>query len=267
MNDEQTRDRTKIDENMMQSHIDKLDATGWYGLAEEVRIVLKIALVAGGVIKNHLAEISRLHELCLERTKSTHKILVERDKLRDEVKRLNTFIDVRAAAKEMDAIDARIDARTLEQSFLDDVATELVYAREKFPSNEHMLAALFEEAGEVANALLELNYTKGKKGDARAVWNECVQAAAMCLRVAVDGDPSFLYKPPIVFVPTGVTHGTLRASDDAPELPRAFFECGICSQYHLIGWEGDCRDDKQRFSIGDLSDDEFSNAISLEGGE
>ena len=78
--------------------------------------------------------------------------------------------------------------------FLHDVECELGRARIKFPDNNHMLAALSEEAGEVANALLEKDYGNGTDED---VWNECVQAAAMCLRVATEGDPSFSYQPPV----------------------------------------------------------------------
>jgi hypothetical protein len=77
--------------------------------------------------------------------------------------------------------------------FLADVERETQRAREKFPSNQHKLAALTEEVGEVANAFLENQY--GNK-PAIDVWKECVQAAAMALRCAVEGDHSFDYQPP-----------------------------------------------------------------------
>jgi hypothetical protein len=30
------------------------------------------------------------------------------------------------------------------------------------------------------------------------------------------------------------------------------YECGICSQYHPALWDGDCREDANRFSDPDL---------------
>ncbi len=86
--------------------------------------------------------------------------------------------------------------------FIHAVADEVTRARQKFPNNKHMLAALVEEVGEVANALLERDYCEGEPTNAsehlthdRHVWKECVQAAAMCVRVATEGDPSFQYIP------------------------------------------------------------------------
>ena len=90
----------------------------------------------------------------------------------------------------------------LNSKFLNDVVDEVDRARDKFPDNKHMYAALAEEAGEVANALLERDYKHhdekplGNAGYDRHVWDECVQTAAMCLRVATEGDPSFRYRPP-----------------------------------------------------------------------
>lgn len=81
-----------------------------------------------------------------------------------------------------------------EADFFADVLAELTRARTKFPENKHNLAALIEESGEVANALLSVDYELGTDAD---VWNECVQTAAMALRVAVEGDPDFKYRPPI----------------------------------------------------------------------
>ena len=33
-----------------------------------------------------------------------------------------------------------------------------------------------------------------------------------------------------------------------------FFECGCCGQFHPIDFEGDCRDDNNRFTIDELFD-------------
>jgi hypothetical protein len=72
--------------------------------------------------------------------------------------------------------------------FLDHVSGEVARAREKFPSSNLVLAALTEELGELAQAMLKVR--AGKEPPER-VWEEAVQVAAMALRVAVEGDPSF----------------------------------------------------------------------------
>jgi len=88
----------------------------------------------------------------------------------------------------------------LEARFYLDVSVELVRARNKFPEGRHRLAAMMEEFGEVANAILERNYLTD--ASVRAVdhdchvWDECVQAAVMAMRLAVEGDPEFQYEPP-----------------------------------------------------------------------
>lgn len=38
-----------------------------------------------------------------------------------------------------------------------------------------------------------------------------------------------------------------------PKPPR-FYDCGICGHYHPIGWNGDCRDDDNRFTANDLDE-------------
>jgi len=86
-----------------------------------------------------------------------------------------------------------------EAQFYIEVSSELIRARYKFPEGKHLLAALFEEAGEVANALLERDYLVNRYSPEehnRHVWNECVQTAAMALRLATEGDPEFQYRPP-----------------------------------------------------------------------
>ena len=94
-------------------------------------------------------------------------------------------------------LETRIE---LETQFYLDVSVEIVRARKKFPEGRHLLAALFEEVGETANALLERNYLTDPTIRAvdhdRHVWSECVQAAAMAMRLATEGDPEFQYEPP-----------------------------------------------------------------------
>lgn len=67
---------------------------------------------------------------------------------------------------------------------------EAVRASGLFPDNRHQYVALAEEAGELAQALLDLTY--GKTGPAH-VTEEAVQVAAMALRIIAEGDPEFGY--------------------------------------------------------------------------
>lgn len=77
--------------------------------------------------------------------------------------------------------------------FIKAVLTELKSARLQFPTNEHQLAALTEEVGELAQALIDCARGTQTPTD---VYIEAVQVAAMACRVAVDGDQSFGYLPP-----------------------------------------------------------------------
>lgn len=71
--------------------------------------------------------------------------------------------------------------------FMEDVKRELDAARLKFPSSVCCLAALHEESGELAQAMLK--HAAGKWG-AKRVYEEAVQVAAMAARCAIEGDPS-----------------------------------------------------------------------------
>jgi hypothetical protein len=74
------------------------------------------------------------------------------------------------------------------RSLLDLVADEVARSRVLFPDNATNHAALAEEAGEVARALLDLE--RGRCDRAQLV-TECIQLAAMAMRVAIEGDASF----------------------------------------------------------------------------
>ena len=69
----------------------------------------------------------------------------------------------------------------------EDIAEELKSAREKFPNNAHVMNALTEEVGELAQALLQVNYEPEKKTNAD-VYKEAIQVATMAIRVATEGD-------------------------------------------------------------------------------
>lgn len=66
----------------------------------------------------------------------------------------------------------------------DMVFDEMQRARSKFPSNEHLLAALMEEVGELAQALLDGH------GRERVV-AEAIQVACVAVRIVEEGDSSF----------------------------------------------------------------------------
>lgn len=92
---------------------------------------------------------------------------------------------------------------TIAAKFLNDVVAEVDRAREKFPSNRHIMGAMHEEVGEVAKAMLERDYkatdmpvSSHNFGLDMEVYVECIQAAAMLLRVATEGDPDYLYQNP-----------------------------------------------------------------------
>jgi len=83
-----------------------------------------------------------------------------------------------------------LDERTSDA--LLDVSLELARARAKFPNNTLLLAALLEEAGDLANALIE-----GRKGDPASVvshkhtYEEAIQVACVAVRIATEGSSEF----------------------------------------------------------------------------
>lgn len=64
------------------------------------------------------------------------------------------------------------------------VAAEVVRARKKHPGNAHLLAALTEEVGKLAQALLE------DQGEER-VRSEAMQCACVAIRIMEEGDSDF----------------------------------------------------------------------------
>jgi len=69
-----------------------------------------------------------------------------------------------------------------------DLDAELARARAKFPAAEHSYAALLEDLGELANALLEHKYGHAPARNVRA---EALQVACMAMRVGSEGDASY----------------------------------------------------------------------------
>jgi len=66
-------------------------------------------------------------------------------------------------------------------AFFDDVQLEHAHAVTKYPAPNKNLAALVEEVGEVARALLE---NKPRE----QLYNECVQVATMAVRIAMEAE-------------------------------------------------------------------------------
>jgi len=76
---------------------------------------------------------------------------------------------------------------------------ELVKARAKFPDSKKMLAAITEELGELAEALLKLTedgeLDRGEHNNRRQnVYDEAIQVATTALRLAVEGDETMEYE-------------------------------------------------------------------------
>lgn len=75
-------------------------------------------------------------------------------------------------------------AVVLQSASIHDLNCEVARARRKFPSNAHMLAALTEELGETAQALLE--------GQGRErIRAEALQVACVAMRLYEEGDADF----------------------------------------------------------------------------
>jgi hypothetical protein len=72
------------------------------------------------------------------------------------------------------------------------IGYELVLARRNFPDTRHLMVALTEEVGELAQALLKQTYEGGTR---EAVEVEAVQVAVMAIRILTEGDSTLSYKP------------------------------------------------------------------------
>lgn len=84
-----------------------------------------------------------------------------------------------------------MESKTDLETFLDNVRSEIVRAQTKFPENKFLVAALSEETGELANALLEFEY--GNR-PAIGVYHEAIQVCAVAIRIALEGSDEFSYR-------------------------------------------------------------------------
>lgn len=69
------------------------------------------------------------------------------------------------------------------------ISAECISARTKFPGRKFLLAALTEEVGELAKALLQ-----GKPKD--EIDKEAIQVACIAVRIIEEGDETFENAPP-----------------------------------------------------------------------
>lgn len=74
---------------------------------------------------------------------------------------------------------------------------ELQQAREAFPNTHYMHAALIEEVGELAKALME--HSLDGSVTAAEVFHEAIQVATMAIRIGTEGDRDFSYEPYAIF--------------------------------------------------------------------
>lgn len=118
--------------------------------------------------------------------------------------RLHWDREGKSFSRELDIVDEHIlvDVNEMKEfnrynqdlDFLYDMKSETINARSKF-SNVDLALALTEEFGEIIKALLDQK--QKKRGTSSDIYNECVQAAAMAMRLATEGDPNFPdYVPP-----------------------------------------------------------------------
>ena len=92
--------------------------------------------------------------------------------------------------------------------FVFDATQEYKGAMAKFPGNRCNVAALMEEVGELAQALLQYEFEPAKYGVTSAnIYAEAVQVAAMAMKIALHGSsefPSYQFSKAFApFKPTG----------------------------------------------------------------
>jgi NTP pyrophosphatase (non-canonical NTP hydrolase) len=75
------------------------------------------------------------------------------------------------------------------QIFIEDIGFEVERVRKKFPNSRRSFAALVEEVGELAQALLHV-LEKPNDMNRTRIREEAIQVAAMACRVATEGDSS-----------------------------------------------------------------------------
>lgn len=75
------------------------------------------------------------------------------------------------------------------------IRDELIASRGTFPETTHKLAALMEEVGELAQAMMHHDRKLGISP--QEVLREAVQVGCLAVRISVEGDDNFLYEFPL----------------------------------------------------------------------
>lgn len=97
--------------------------------------------------------------------------------------RMDAFHRLDGAVTQQRARNAAVEIGGKETTLLAEIILELRRARAKFPGPDCTFAALSEEVGEVAKALMEEPRANVRK--------ESVQVAVMAMRIILDGDVTF----------------------------------------------------------------------------
>lgn len=82
----------------------------------------------------------------------------------------------------------------VESTAFRDLGIEYIEATTKFPGNNFQFAALIEEVGELAQALME--QTISGKFTSEQIYKEAIQVATMAMRVAIEGSKEYKYCNP-----------------------------------------------------------------------
>ncbi len=73
---------------------------------------------------------------------------------------------------------------------------ELQAVRAQSPGQQHHLANLTKEAGELAHSMIQ--HDLGQSGSPQEVLRDAIQVATIAIRIATEGDDNFLYEFPAV---------------------------------------------------------------------
>lgn len=96
--------------------------------------------------------------------------------------------------RDQNNIEPKITAfnpEVIESIYLRDVGKEYDRANKLFLGNAHNMNALTEEVGELAQALLQLQYEPHKGKTNQDVVKEAIQVCAVAMKIALHGDTTF----------------------------------------------------------------------------
>ena len=109
---------------------------------------------------------------------------LKRDRSTPENRKFWDGVEQAAATAPKIKVKEMADLRFPDDITMAAVRSEVMHARLKFPKSRFLLAALMEEVGELAQAILQ-----GKDRD--EIEKESIQVAALGIRICEEGDSSF----------------------------------------------------------------------------